>query len=115
MPKLNINQPIKEKLAKAKAKLHQSTSATKLRFKTAKINFKASIANKKTKTRNIKPPKLPKLPKVKFKINLNLKKKKPEPETVLPAKTLQKGIKIIDKYPLYEPFAQVFIVQDPKT
>ena len=115
MPKLNIKQPIKEKIAKANAKLYQSTNKAKLRFKTAKLNFKASIANTKTKIKNIKPPKLPKLPKIKFKIHLNLKKEKPEPETILPAKTLQKGIKNIDKYPLYEPFAQVFIVQDPKT
>ena len=103
------------KIAKANAKLHQSTNKAKLRFKTTKLNFKASIANTKTKIKNIKPPKLPKLPKIKFKIHLNLKKEKPEPETILPAKTLQKGIKIIDKYALYEPFAQVFIVQDPKT
>ena len=28
---------------------------------------------------------------------------------------MPKGIKIADKYPLYEPFSQVIIVQDPKT
>jgi len=50
------------------------------------------------------------------KINITFKKKKPEVETVTAvAPSLPKGIKIIDKYPLYEPFAQVVIVQDPKT
>jgi flagellar protein FlaI len=49
------------------------------------------------------------------KINLSFKKKKPEPEIPLAAKSLPKGIKIVDKYPLYEPFAQVVIIQDPKT
>ncbi|MGD0449649.1 MAG: type II/IV secretion system ATPase subunit [Candidatus Bathyarchaeia archaeon] len=50
------------------------------------------------------------------KINITFKKKKPEIETIASSTpTLPKGIKIIDKYPLYEPFAQVIIVQDPKT
>jgi flagellar protein FlaI len=103
MPKLNIKQPIKAKIAKVTAKL---------RLKTVKIKFKAFSAYTKAKIKNIKAPKLSK---IKFKINLNFKKKQPEPEATIVAKTLQKGIKIIDKYPLYEPFAQVFIVQDPKT
>jgi hypothetical protein len=95
MPKLNLKQPIKEKIAKANAKLHQSSNAVKLRLTKTKINFKTFTANTKTKIKNIKPPKLPK---IKFKINLNLKKKNPNPKQY-PAKTLQKGIKIIDKYP----------------
>lgn len=105
MPKLNINQPIKEKIGKIKAKLQQTSIATRL-------NFQTFSSNTKTKIKNIKPPKLPK---IQFKIKLNLKKKKPEPEPTPLAKTLSKGIKIIDKYPLYEPFAQVIIIQDPKT
>jgi len=105
MPKLNLKQPIKEKIAKTTAKLQHSSNTIKLRLK-------ISTANTATKIKNIK---LQKLPKIKFKINLNLKKKKPEPEPTLLAKTLQKGVKIIDKYPLYEPFAQVLIIQDPKT
>ena len=28
---------------------------------------------------------------------------------------MPKSLKVIDKYSLYEPFAQVFIVQEPKT
>lgn len=105
MPKLNLKQQIKEKIAKATAKLHKSTNATKQPPKNSSTN---TIA----KTKSIK---LPKLSKIKFKISLNPKKKQPEPEAAIAAKTLPKGIKIIDKYPLYEPFAQVFIVEDPKT
>ncbi len=74
-------------------------------------------------------PKLPKKdqtnkPKLNFKINLkkpnfklNLHSKKPE-ETPPPAaapKTSQRGLKVIEKYPLYEPFAHVVIVQNPAT
>jgi flagellar protein FlaI len=105
MPKLNIKQPVTEKIARNKTKLQQTSTASKLNFKTFSFNTKTII-------KNIKPPKLPKL---KFKIKLNLKKKKPEPEHIPLAKTLPKGVKIIDKYPLYEPFAQVIIIQDPKT
>ena len=105
MPKLNLKQPIKEKIAKFKTKLQQTSAASKLNFRTFSLNTK-------TKIKNIKPPKLPK---IQFKIKLNIKKKKPEPEPTPLAKSLSKGVKIIDKYPLYEPFAQVIIVQDPKT
>jgi flagellar protein FlaI len=105
MPKLNIKQPITEKIAKIKTKLQQTSTASKL-------NFQTFFLNTKTKIKNIKSPKLPK---IKFKIKLNLKKKKLEPEPTPLAKTLSKGVKIIDKYPLYEPFAQVIIIQDPKT
>ncbi len=50
---------------------------------------------------------------------VNLKKKKPQEEQAAapaPASTpVPKGLKVIDKYPLYEPFAHVVIVQNPKT
>jgi flagellar protein FlaI len=105
MPKINLKQPIKEKITRIKTKLQQTSTASKLNFQTFSLNTK-------TKIKNIKPPKLPK---IKFKIKLNLKKKKLEPEPTPLAKTLSKGVKIIDKYPLYEPFAQVIIIQDPKT
>jgi archaeal flagellar protein FlaI len=58
------------------------------------------------------------------KINVNIKKvnlkKKPKQEeqaaAPAPASTpVQKGLKVIDKYPLYEPFSHVVIVQNPKT
>jgi flagellar protein FlaI len=105
MQKLNIKRPVTEKIAKIKTKLQQTSTAIKISFQTFSINTK-------TKIKNIKSPKLPK---IKFNIKLNLKKKKPEPEPTPLAKTLSKGVKIIDKYPLYEPFAQVIIIQDPKT
>jgi flagellar protein FlaI len=105
MPKLKFSQKIKEKIAKNNQKLHQTSEAAKLKFK----NF---TANRAPKTKSNKSPGGPKL---KFKLNLKLKKKEPEPQPTPIAKTLQKGIKVVDKYPLYEPFAQVVIVQDPKT
>ena len=105
MPKLNLKLPIKEKIAKFKTKLQQTSTTSKLNSKTVSINTK-------TKIKNTKPLKFPKM---QFKIKMNLKKKNPEPETSPLAKSLPKGVKIIDKYPLYEPFAQVIIVQDPKT
>jgi flagellar protein FlaI len=91
-----------------------------------KKKLKESIAklqhNKKPGKQTLKKPIEPKedthIKKARFslpKININLKKKKPEPEATTPPKSLPKGIKIIDKYPLYEPFAQVAIVQEPKT
>ncbi len=105
MPKLNIKQPVTEKIAKIRTKLQQTSTSMKLNFQTFSLNTK-------TKIKKIKSPKLPK---INFKIKLNPKKKKPEPEPTPQAKTLSKGVKIIDKYPLYEPFAQVIIVQDPTT
>src|SRR5271169_4877553 len=107
MPKLNISQKIKTKLAAAKTKIHQSNATFKARINKINQDIKTSTANTKAKIKNIKPPKVPK---INFKINLNLKKKEPEAEPTPIAKTLQKGIKIVDKYPLYEPFAQVVIV-----
>ena len=103
MPKLKIKQPFTERIAKIRAKL-QKTSNT--------LNSQTISLNKKTENRTIK---VQKLPKTKFKIKLNIQKNKPEPESIPLAKTLSKDVKIIDKYPLYEPFAQVIIVQDPKT
>jgi archaeal flagellar protein FlaI len=75
-------------------------------------------------------PKLPKKdpqtnkPKLNFKISLkkpnfklNLHSKKPQENQVQAAapKTSQRGLKVIEKYPLYEPFAHVVIVQNPAT
>ncbi len=122
-----IKQPLKQSIHRVSAKLQQTSSNLKQKL----VNTKLTLKKSKIKIKNtikIKLPKLPKLvvtPKEKktsdkafksvFFSKLFSKKKKSEPETKLPAKTLPKGIKIIDKYPLYEPFAQVFIVQDPKT
>ena len=69
-------------------------------------NYAENKTNIKTKKSKFQLPK----------INITFKKKKPELETLTSSTpTLPKGIKIIDKYSLYEPFAQVIIVQDPKT
>jgi flagellar protein FlaI len=122
MSKLNLKQSIKESIAKTITKLKRSSKADKSPQK-SKINKKSFLANATARIKNIKLPKIKlkipkinlKIPKIKLKLNLNLKKKKAEPEPIPIAKTLQKGIKIVDKYSLYEPFAQVAIVQDPKT
>jgi archaeal flagellar protein FlaI len=105
MSKLSLKQSIKESIAKLK----HSNSSNKPSQQTSKMNTKTSLANASARIKNIR------LPKINLKINLKLKKKKTEPEPTPIAKTLQKGTKIIDKYSLYEPFAQVAIIQDPKT
>jgi flagellar protein FlaI len=52
----------------------------------------------------------------KIKINIRFKKKEKElPIPPPPPKPIPKGLKVIDKYPLYEPFSHVVIVQNPKT
>ncbi len=51
-------------------------------------------------------------PNIKF--HFSLRKKKEIPGIIQP-KLLPKGVKVVEKYSLYEPFAQVVIIQDPKT
>jgi len=52
----------------------------------------------------------------KIKINIRFKKKEKElPIPPSPPKPIPKGLKVIEKYPLYEPFSHVVIVQNPKT
>lgn len=51
----------------------------------------------------------------KIKINLNHKKPKEQPIPPAAPKPTQRGLKVIEKYPLYEPFSHVVIVQNPKT
>ena len=52
----------------------------------------------------------------KTKINIRFKKKEQQLPILPPApKPIPKGLKVIDKYPLYEPFSHVVIVQNPKT
>ena len=97
MPKLRLKQPLKESIAKLRLAGNTIKSRLKTPTKSKKSTRKKSIS--------IKIPK----------INFGFKKKKPEPEIPLATKSLPKGIKIVDKYPLYEPFAQVVIIQDPKT
>ena len=52
------------------------------------------------------------------KIKINIRSKKKEQKTYVPPpppKPVPRGLKIIEKYPLYEPFSHVVIVQNPKT
>ncbi len=52
----------------------------------------------------------------KIKINIRFKKKEKQlPIPPAPPKPIPKGLKVIEKYPLYEPFSHVVIVQNPKT
>ena len=57
--------------------------------------------------------KLAKLKKVKIKINFGKREQVAIPPP--PPKPVPRGLKVIEKYPLYEPFAHVAIVQNPKT
>jgi flagellar protein FlaI len=106
MPKPNLKQQFKEFIAK-------------LRLKRKKSNIKMPKAEKASTKKTTKSQKITfKLPKISLKmpkIRLGVKKQKPEPEAPLAVKSLPKDVKIVDKYPLYEPFSQVAIVQDPKT
>jgi flagellar protein FlaI len=56
---------------------------------------------------------LTKLKKVRIKLNIGKRQKVAIPPP--PPKPMPKGFKVIEKYPLYEPFAHVAIVQNPKT
>ncbi len=51
----------------------------------------------------------------KVKIKLNFKKREQVAIPPPPPKPVPRGFKVADKYPLYEPFAHVAIVQNPKT
>jgi flagellar protein FlaI len=107
MTKQEQKKSIKESFARTAAKLRLTGNTIKTRFKSIKPRLKASTAKFATRIKAIKLPKL--------KIKFSFKKKKPEPEAALPARTLPKDVKVIERYPLYEPFAQVVIIQDPKT
>ena len=103
MPK----QSLKQSINMLKQKLSKKPKATKTQDKSkpAKNNDKNSAQSPKMIFPRIKLPK----------INFGMKKKVIEPELPSATKSLPKGVKIADKYPLYEPFSQVIIVQDPKT
>lgn len=50
------------------------------------------------------------------KINISFRKKKKEMHIPMaPPPAIPRGLKVIEKYPLYEPFSHVVIVQNPKT
>ena len=117
-PKPNRKQKIKNSLTKVSAKLQQTSNAAKQSAKQSitKTKQKCAAANKRLKTSasntttRIKSIKFPKI-----NINLKIRKEKPEPDLPEPQRVLPKDVKVIDKYPLFEPFSQVAIVQDPKT
>jgi hypothetical protein len=56
---------------------------------------------------------LTKLRKIRVKLNFGKKEQVAVPPP--PPKPVPRGYKIVDKYPLYEPFAHVAIAQNPKT
>lgn len=56
---------------------------------------------------------LAKLKKVRVKISLGKRQQVAIPSS--PQRPVPRGFKIIEKYPLYEPFAHVAIVQSPRT
>ncbi|MEM3703135.1 MAG: type II/IV secretion system ATPase subunit [Candidatus Bathyarchaeia archaeon] len=57
--------------------------------------------------------KFAKIKKIRIKINLGKPKRVAIPPP--PPKPIPKGFKVVERYPLYEPFAHVAIVQNPKT
>jgi flagellar protein FlaI len=94
-----------------KQKLSGSIDKLKHPKKTDKTPSKKNTENKTSAENKTSTKKRFSFPK----ISIGSKKTKPEPQVPTVAKSLPKGIKIADKYPLYEPFSQVVIVQDPKT
>jgi flagellar protein FlaI len=71
---------------------------------------KSPLAGLKNK---IKMPSFSKLKKTKLNVSFKGKQQLPPPPP--PSKPVQKGFKVLEKYPLFEPFSQVAIVQNPKT
>ncbi len=97
MPKLT--KKIKEPFTRAADKLKQTRNRISTRFKQMKNSAATSLHNLVPKIRlSLKSNSLPE-----------------EAETPPPPKTLPKDLKLVEKYPLYEPFSQVVIVQEPKT
>ncbi len=116
-----IKQSLKESIQKISAKLQQTGSNIKLHFKRPEPTPKIQEVNvEKPKTKSFKLPKLIVTPKERkgsskgFSIRFS-QKKKLEQIAPVKVKVIPKGVKIIEKYPLYEPFSQVVIVQEPKT
>ncbi len=107
----------KPKFKKTSDKLKTSVANFKQRLKKSKPKTQQNEANpvnnKKDSRQKMHFPKL-NFSKNKFSKNTN-RNSVFEVETPSPSKSLPKGLKVIEKYPLYEPFAQVVIIQDPKT
>ncbi len=113
--KPSLKQKITQAIEKANQNLHHTSDNIKHNLETKKQKIAAikprihiSIANIHEKFKNLKLPK----------ISLGGKKEASQEETPqLPntARALPKDVKVVEKYPLFEPFSQVAIVQDPKT
>ncbi len=105
---------INEKVKKSIDNLRKTTNEKKPRLEEKSQKHRSHPIERLKK---IKQPQLPKLPKIKINIKLKSKKRKKSRLIATPnaAKTLPTGTKLVDKYPLNEPFAQVVIAQDPKT
>jgi len=109
-PKQSRIQKIDEKLRHTGSKIKQKTHVTKQQIAAIKPRIKAKTSKTAAKIKSVK------LPQINLKINLS-KKKQPEELKFFDnqPKILPKGVKIVEKYPVYEPFTQVVIVQDPQT
>jgi flagellar protein FlaI len=112
MSTLNLKEKLTNSLATIKANLQESSGKIKQRFSVAKqrlTTIKTRIAKSTASfSAKLKSLKLPT-------ISLGSKKETSEPELSVNPKNLPKDVKVIDRYPVYEPFSQVVIVQDPKT
>ena len=109
MPNLHIKQAItkiRQKGTSTKLRIKASISKTSNKIRASASNFSSKI---KSTIKSIK------FPKIKFPKISPSKKNQAEPQTTIQAQPLPKGVKIIERYPLYEPFSQVVIIQDPKT
>ncbi len=107
MPKPGFKQKFKESIER----LRLAGSTIKQGFKRTKESKVKVAKQPKVKKNKQKEPSKFKLPK----INLSFKKKKVDFPVFPATKTLPKDVKVVEKYPLYEPFSQVVIVQEPKT
>ncbi len=99
MPGQSFKQKLKQTLAKLKPKPKPKNTP-----KPTQDNKPKEIKKEGHK----KKFRLPKFSKI-------FRKKAPKQDLPTVNKALPKSLKVVDKYSLYEPFAQVFIVQEPKT
>jgi archaeal flagellar protein FlaI len=110
-----IKEKINQKIANAKKNIQDRVKKTNENITKQNQQIKIKFSRIKSRIKSIKLPKVS-APKVSFKINLKKQKAEPEVETLQATpKILPKGVKIVDKYPVSEPFSQVAIIQDPKT
>jgi archaeal flagellar protein FlaI len=122
--KPSLKQKITQAIAKTNQNLHQKSDNIKQRLDIQKQKITAIKPRIQTSAANfqgkLKAIKLPQLPKMELpKIRLSHKKEASQEITpLLPtpsSRVLPKDVKVVDKYPLFEPFTQVAIIQDPKT